>query len=83
MKTLRTLSASLLLVTITGVFSGCATAPSDSATVPTAIKGIDKKQPSPTADMTGFEKTGYYLGWLSLDVIYGWAGANQPVTPWP
>ena len=83
MKQLRTLSTSLLLVTITGVLPGCATTPSDSATVATGIKGIEKKQPSPTADMTGFEKTGYYLGWLSLDVLYGWAGGNQTVSPLP
>jgi len=27
------------------------------------------------------EKTGYYLGWFSLDFLYGWAGSNQPFFP--
>ena len=83
MKTLRPLLAYLLLATLTGVLPGCATAPPDPPAVATGINGIEKKQPSPTADMTGIEKTGYYLGWLSLDAIYAWAGGNQPASPWP
>lgn len=77
MKKLRPLLACLLLATLTGVLPGCATAPPDPPPVAAGIKGIEKKQPSPTADMNDFEKTGYYLGWFSLDVLYGWAGANQ------
>jgi len=45
------------------------------------MSGIEKKQPSPTEDMNAAEKTGYYLGWLSLDFLYGWAGGNPPLFP--
>ena len=83
MKTLRTLSACLFLVTVTGVFTGCATIGPDSSPVATGIKGIEKKQPSTTADMTGIEKAGYCIGWVSLCAVYCLAGANQPISPWP
>jgi len=71
-----------------GIFllSGCASTSRDSVaeykTVPVdGMSGIEKKQPSPTEDMNAAEKTGYYLGWLSLDFLYGWAGGNPPLFP--
>ncbi len=68
------------------MLAGCASTSRDSVadykTVSVGgMSGIEKKQPTPTEDMNAAEKTGYYLGWLSLDFLYGWAGSNQPFFP--
>ncbi len=31
--------------------------------------------------MNGVEKTGYYLGWFSLEALYAWAGFNPTISP--
>ena len=68
------------------ILSGCASTSGDSVAdyKPVSgygMKGIEKKQPSPTEDMNATEKTGYYLGWLPLDFLYGMAGGNPPYFP--
>jgi len=68
-------------VTNISVFSGCATTSHDSRTVATDASGLEKQQPSPTENLTAVQKTGYYLGWLSLDFLYAWAGSNPSFPP--
>ena len=63
------------------VFTGCATTDHDSYTSLNDGSGLEKKQPSPTADMTPVEKTGYYFGWFSLASLYAWAGGSAPLVP--
>jgi hypothetical protein len=76
----------LLLMPGTGVFCGCATAGRDpAAAVQTSpvegMNGIVKQKPSPTADMNGIEKTGYYLGWISLNLLYAFANSTPSFSP--
>ena len=66
------------------LLSGCATSgqdsvPSSQTTPVDGMDGVVKQVPSPTADLDPVEKTGYYLGWLSLEMRYGMAG--QSYTP--
>ena len=72
---------SFLLVAGICIFSGCATTSQDSYVVIDKSSGLEKKQPTPTEDMTGVQKTGYYLGWLSLDYLYSWAGSSPSFSP--
>jgi len=81
MKKTRAFLMVVLAVTSTCVFSGCATTSHDSYTVVDQNTGLEKKQPSPTADMNTVQKTGYYLGWLSLDYLYSWAGSSPSFSP--
>jgi hypothetical protein len=81
MKNMRTFLMSLLLVAGTGAMTGCATASHDSYTVIDRSSGLEQKQPSPTEGMTAMQKTGYYLGWISLECLYGWAGGNPSFSP--
>jgi hypothetical protein len=81
MKNMRAFLMSFLLVADIYVLSGCATTSHDSYTVIDNSSGLEKKQPSPTEDMTAAQKTGYYLGWLSLDYLYSWAGSSPSFSP--
>jgi hypothetical protein len=81
MKNLQTFLMSFLLVACICFLSGCATTGHDSYTVVDNSSGLEKKQPSPTEDMTAAQKTGYYLGWLSLDFLYAWAGSSPSFSP--
>jgi len=72
---------SFLLVAGVYVVSGCATTSHDSYTPVYDSSGIEEQQPSPTEDMTGIEKAAYYIGWLSLCALYGWAGGNPTFPP--
>jgi hypothetical protein len=81
MKKTRAFLMVVLAVTSVCLFSGCATTSHDSYTVVDNSSGLEKKQPSPTEDMTGVQKTGYYLGWLSLDYLYSWAGSSPSFSP--
>ena len=81
MKKTRAFVMSLLLVAGICVFSGCATTSHDSYAATSDTSGLEKKQPSPTEDMTTLQKTGYYLGWYSLVGLYVWAGGSAPISP--
>jgi hypothetical protein len=81
MKKTRTFLMMALVAASICVFSGCATTSHDSYTALNDGSGLEKKQPSPTEDMTPVEKTGYYLGWFSLASLYAWAGGSAPVLP--
>jgi hypothetical protein len=81
MKNMRTFLMCFLVMAGAGVISGCATTSQDSYTTLNDTSGFEKKQPSPTQDMNAVEKTGYYLGWLSLDVLYAWAGGSPSFSP--
>jgi hypothetical protein len=76
MKIMRALLMSFLLLAGICVLSGCATTSHDTHSATSDSSRFEKKQPLPTEDMNAIEKTGYYLGWLSLDFLYGWAGSN-------
>ena len=81
MKPFRAIVTGLLVVTSAGLWSGCATPRQDAYTAVSGMKGIEKKEPSPTEDMNLAAKTGYYLGWLSLDLLYGFASGNPSFSP--
>ena len=81
MKNMRAFSMSFLVVAGICVFSGCATASHDTYSATGDSSRFVKKQPSPTEDMNSIEKTSYYLGWLSLDFLYGLAGSNPILSP--
>ncbi len=86
MKSFRACCICFLAASGIFILSGCASTSGDSVAdykaVPgDSMKGIEKKQPAPTDDMNATEKTGYYLGWLSLNFLYGWAGGNPPLFP--
>jgi hypothetical protein len=81
MKNKRAFLMSLLLAAGMSVFSGCATTGHDSYAATNDSSGFEKKQPSPTEDMTAIQKTGYYLGWYSLAGLYVWAGGGVPISP--
>jgi len=81
MKNMRAFLMSFLLIAGIFILSGCATASHDSYTVIDKSSGLEKKQPSPTEDMTGDQKTGYYLGWFSLGYLYSWAGSSPSFSP--
>jgi hypothetical protein len=81
MKNMRTFLVSFLLVAGICVLSGCATTSHDSYTIIDHSSGLEKKQPSPTEDMTAIQKTGYYLGWYSLLGLYAWTGSSAPISP--
>jgi len=81
MKNMRAFLMVFLLVAGICVLSGCATANHDSYTVIDNSSGLEKKQPSATEDMTAVQKTGYYLGWLSLDYLYSLAGSSPSFSP--
>ena len=72
---------SVVLLASTLVFAGCATPDPEPAKPAAGISFIQKKQPSPTEDMTGIQKTFYYVGWLSLDCLYGFASSNPSFSP--
>ena len=72
---------SFLVVAGICVFSGCATTSHDTYSATGDSSRFEKKQPSPTEDMNAIEKTGYYLGWLSLDFLYGLAGSSPTFSP--
>jgi hypothetical protein len=78
---MRAFVMGFLLVAGICVLSGCATASHDSYAVVDNSSGLEKKQPSPTEDMTAVQKTGYYLGWYSLVGLYTWAGGSAPISP--
>ena len=81
MKKMRTSLLCFLVAASTGVFSGCASTGHDSYQPVAGTNGIEKKQPSPTEDMTALQQTGYYVGWLSLDFLYAWAGGHPSFSP--
>jgi hypothetical protein len=81
MKKTRAFLMVVLAVASIYSFSGCATTSHDSYTVVDSTTGLEKKQPSPTADMTTVQKSGYYLGWFSLDYLYSWAGSSPSFLP--
>ena len=81
MKNIRTFLMCFLVVAGAGVISGCATTTYDSYTTVNDRIGLEKPPPSPTEGMTALEKTGYYLGWLSLDVLYALAASNPSFSP--
>jgi hypothetical protein len=62
-------------------FSGCATTRHDTYSATNNSKGFEKEQSSPTENMNAIEKTGYYLGWLSLEFLYAWAGSSPTFSP--
>ena len=72
---------SFLLMAVICVLSGCATTNHDAYTATNDSSGLEKKQPSPTEDMTAVQKTGYNLGWFSLDYLYAWAGSSPSFSP--
>jgi hypothetical protein len=85
-RSFRAFCICLLVLSGAWFLTGCATAGRDSVTdVQTSsadgMTGIEKKQPSPTDDMDSVQKTGYYLGWLSLDFLCAWAGGTPSFTP--
>jgi hypothetical protein len=63
------------------LFSGCATPSQNSSAATNAPISFEKKPPAPTEDMTAIEKTGYYLGWFSLALLYDWAGSAPSFSP--
>jgi|GEM_PF-2502163 len=81
MNNMRAFLMSFLLLAGTCVFSGCATTGHDTHPATTASKGVEKAQPSPTENMNAMEKSGYYLGWLSLDFLYSLAGSSPTFSP--
>ena len=81
MKPFRAIVTGLLVVTGSGLGSGCATPRQASYTAVSGMKGIEKKEPSPTEDMNLAAKTGYYLGWLSLDLLYAFASGSPSFSP--
>ena len=81
MKKFRVILIGFLVAAVTGVFSGCATSSHDSYVLVNASGGLEKKQPSPTEDMSAIQKTGYYLGWYSLVSLYICAGSAVPLFP--
>jgi hypothetical protein len=78
MKNTRAFLMMALVAASICIFSGCATTSHDSYTVVDQTTGVEKKQASPTEDMNAVQKTGYYLGWLSLASLYAWAGGSSP-----
>ncbi len=70
-----------LVVACICFFTGCATTSHDSYTVVDKSSGLEKKQPSPTEDMSPMEKIGYYVGWFSLAGLYAWAGGSASISP--
>jgi len=81
MKYFRACLVGFLVVCVADVFSGCATAGRDPAASAEGMGWAEKKKSSPTDNLNAAEKTGYYLGWLVLDLIYGAAAANSPSDP--
>jgi hypothetical protein len=81
MKIMRAFLMVVLVMASICIFSGCATTSHDSYTSLNDGSGLEKKQSSPTEDMTAIQKTGYYLGWYSLASLYVWAGGSVPVLP--
>jgi hypothetical protein len=72
----------LILAAACLVFSsGCATTGEQPASPPKTLYGIEKKHPSPTANMNCWEKTGYFLGQVCLDSLYLFASANPQFSP--
>jgi hypothetical protein len=41
---------------------------------------VEKVEPCPTEDMNPVEKTGYYLFWIAICTLYGFAGVT-PASP--
>ena len=80
MKTLISNFMVILLVAGAGLFAGCATGSHESTagTQPTPMPGIyqEASKISPPADMNWLGKTGYYIGWISLECLYGFAAGN-------
>jgi hypothetical protein len=74
MKNTRAFLMVVLVVASICVFSGCATTSHDSYTALNDGSGLEKKQSSPTEDMTAVQKTAYYIGWYSLVGLYLWHG---------
>jgi outer membrane lipoprotein-sorting protein len=82
MDVMKNMRAFLMcLVMVACLVSGCATTSQDSYSATSDMKGIEKKQTSPTEDMSTIQKTGYYLGWYSLASLYVWAGGSAPLLP--
>jgi hypothetical protein len=81
MKNMRAFLLCFLVIASTCVISGCATTSHDSYSTSNDMSRVEVKQPSPTEDMTAIEKTGYYIGWVFLFVLYGWAGGNPSFSP--
>jgi hypothetical protein len=77
----RALRNGWFILLAAGIVSGCATTGEMPASQPKPVYGIEKKQTSPTADMTGLEKAGYYLGQVALDSLYIFASANPQFSP--
>jgi hypothetical protein len=77
---MRAFLMSFLVVAGLGGFSGCATTSHDSYTALNDGSGLEKRQPSPTEDMTTVQKIGYYAGWISLSGLYAWAGGGESVS---
>lgn len=80
MKMMRALLVVFAVVGIC-VVSGCATTRQGSSGGFTDRGGLEKQQPSPTANLTAAGKVAYYIGWFSLAGLYGWAGGNVPIFP--
>ena len=81
MKNMRAFLLCFLVIASICVFSGCATTNHDSYSISNDTGRVETNQQSPTEDMTTIEKIGYYVGWLFLDALYGWAGGNGSYWP--
>jgi hypothetical protein len=81
MKNIRAFLIVALFAASICTFSGCATTSQDSYVALNDGSGIEKRQPSPTEDMTAFQKIGYYLVWFSLTGLYAWGGGSAPLLP--
>jgi hypothetical protein len=42
---------------------------------------VEKVEPTPTEDMNPVEKTGYYLFWIAICTLYGFAGVTPASSP--
>ena len=72
---------SILLVASIVVLTGCETTGHDSYTVIDSSSGLEKKQPSPTEDMTTTEKIAALPLWILLELAYGLGQSGYSFKP--
>ena len=80
---MRACGVIMVLGGLGGLLCGCTTTGRDPAFAekPTTMPGIYQSQSTTpaTADMNWVQKTGYYLGWLSLYSLYAIAASNPEI----
>jgi hypothetical protein len=81
MKNMRAFLMSFLVVVCACISSGCATTSHDSYTDINDSSGFEKKQPSPTEDMTTTEKIAALPLWILLEFAYGLGQSGYSFKP--